>query len=331
MSGAEAVGATNRAAGRAGRLLTRFAFVGAFAVVFAAFSVASPNFLSAGNLANVAEGSVILLLVALAMTLVVASGGIDLSVAVALDFGAWLSLAAMLNFGAPWPLAILAGLAGGAAVGLLNSFLIVRLGVTPFLATLGTLFIGRSLQQIGTGGGGNVSFRGAPDGFRWFAQGDVLGIPADVIVGAVILVIYFVILERSVHGVRIHAMGMQDAAARVAGLRTHRYRIAVYVAAGVTAAVGGVLLSAGLRIYTPLGGFAYLLNAIAAVFIGASMHARHRPNVPGTLVGVLFLGVLANGLDLIGLDFNLKAALQGIILVIALASAALVSRRSSES
>ncbi|MGD8683790.1 MAG: ABC transporter permease [Chloroflexota bacterium] len=319
------------AVGRLGRLLTRFAFVGAFAVLFAIFAIASSNFLSPGNLSNVVEGSVVLLLVALAMTLVVASGGIDLSVAVAVDFGAWFSLAAMLNFDAPWPLAILAGLAGGAVVGLLNSFLIVRLGVTPFLATLGTLFIGRSVQQIGTGGGGNVNFRAAPDEFRWFAQGEFFGIPVDVIVGAVVLVIYFIILERSVHGVRIHAMGMQDAAARVAGLRTNRYRVAVYVAAGITAAVGGVLLSAGLRIFTPLAGFAYLLNAIAAVFIGASMHPRQRPNVPGTLVGVLFLGVLANGLDLMGLDFNVKAALQGIVLVIALASAAVVSRLSSES
>ena len=215
-------------------------------------------------------------------------------------------------------------------VGVLNSFLIVRLGVTPFLATLGTLFIGRSLQQIGTGGGGNVSFRKAPDEFRWFAQGDVFGIPVDVIVGVIILVVYFVVLERSVHGVRIHAMGMQDTAAMVAGLRTHRYRIVVYVAAGITAAVGGVLLSSGLRIYTPHAGFSYLLNAIAAVFIGASMHARNRPNVPGTLVGVLFLGVVANGLDLIGLDFNLKAAMQGLILLVALVVAVLVSRRSAE-
>lgn len=318
------------AMGRLGRLLTRFAFVGAFAVLFVIFALASSNFLSVGNLSNVVEGSVVLLLVALAMTLVVASGGIDLSVAVALDFGAWFSLAAMLNFDAPWPLAILAGMAGGAAVGLLNSFLIVRLGVTPFLATLGTLFIGRSLQQIGTGGGGNVNFRAAPDEFRWFAQGELFGIPVDVIVGAVVLVIYFIILERSVYGVRIHAMGMQDSAARVAGLRTNRYRIAVYVAAGVTAAVGGILLSAGLRIFTPLAGFAYLLNAIAAVFIGASMHPRQRPNVPGTLVGVLFLGVLANGLDLIGLEFNLKAAMQGLILLVALVVAVLVSRRSSE-
>lgn len=331
MGSADVGAGARRTAGHLARQLTRFAFVGAFAVLFAIFAMASSNFLSPGNLSNVVEGSVVLLLVALAMTLVVASGGIDLSVAVALDFGAWFSLAAMLNFDAPWPIAILAGMAGGAVVGSLNAFLIVRLGVTPFLATLGTLFIGRSVQQIGTGGGGNVNFRAAPDEFRWFAQGEFFGIPADVIVGAVVLLIYFIILERSVYGVRVHAMGMQDAAARVAGLRTNRYRVAVYVAAGVTAALGGVLLSAGLRIFTPLAGFAYLLNAIAAVFIGASMHPRQRPNVPGTLVGVLFLGVLGNGLDIMGLDFNVKAALQGIVLVIALASAAVVSRLSSES
>jgi ribose transport system permease protein len=145
----------------------------------------------------------------------------------------------------------------------------------------------------------------------------------------VVLAVFFVVLERSTHGIRMNAMGLQDSAARIAGIRTHRYRALVFVLSGVTCAIGGIILSAGLRIYTPNAGFAYLLDAIAAVFIGASMHPRYRPNVPGTLVGVLFLGVLGNGLDLLGLDFNLKAALRGGILVIALALAFAVAKRAA--
>jgi hypothetical protein len=94
-----------------------------------------------------------------------------------------------------------------------------------------------------------------------------------------------------------------------------------------TAAVAGILLSSGLSIFTPLAGFSYLLDGIAAVFIGASMHAQNRPNVPGTLIGVLFLATLGTGLDIIGIDFNLKAALKGIVLVLAIVLATVVSNR----
>lgn len=313
---------------RVGAWLMQYAFFVAFAGLFVFFAVQSDAFFSGSNLLNVVEGSMILLLVALALTLVVASGGIDLSVGIALDFGAWFAVVAMLTFKLPWGLAMIVALLGGALVGMINAFLIVKLGVTPFLATLGTFFIGRSAQQIGTGGGANINFRQAPDAFQSLATGQILGVPSEVLIGVVVLILVYVLLERMTHGRRIHAMGLQDSAARVAGLRTRRYRVFVYVFSGVVCALGGILLTAGLRIFTPQAGFAYLLDAIAAVFIGASMHPRTRPNVPGTLVGVLFLGMVSNGLDLLGLDFNLKAALRGLTLVLALALAYYVSQRS---
>ncbi len=312
-----------------GTWLMKYAFVSAFAALFIFFAVRTTSFLSGRNLLNIVEGSMILLFVALALTMVVSSGGIDLSVGIALDFGAWFAIAAMANHGLPWPVAVLLALVGGALVGALNAFLIVGLGVTPFLATLGTFFIGRSAQQIGTGGGANIGFRQAPEGFQKLATGNVLGVPSEVIIGLVVLVAFYFFLERSTHGKRIHAMGLQDSAALVAGLRTRRNRVRVYILSGVTASIAGIILSAGLRIYTPHAGFAYLLDGIAAVFIGASMHARSRPNVPGTLIGVLFLTMVGNGLDLLGLDFNMKAALRGLILLLALALAFAVSQRSA--
>jgi ribose transport system permease protein len=312
-----------------GSWLMQYAFLAGFAALLVTFTVTTSAFLTPRNLLNVLEGSMILLFIALAMTMVVSSGGIDLSVGVALDFGAWFAIVAMLSFDVHWLLAVVLALLGGAIVGALNAFLIVGLGVTPFLATLGTFFIGRSAQQIGTGGGANISYRDAPEGFQRLATGDLAGIPMEVVIGLAVLAVFFVVLGRSTHGARIDAMGLQDSAARIAGIRTRRYRVLVFVLSGVTASIGGIILSSGLRIYTPNAGFAYLLDAIAAVFIGASMHPRYRPNVPGTLVGVLFLGVLGNGLDLLGLDFNLKAALRGGILVIALALAFAVAKRAA--
>ncbi len=317
-------------ANRWSSLLLRYAFVFAFLVLFAFFSVRAPAFLGPSNLANILQGSALLMLVALALTLVVAAGGIDLSVGVSLDFGAWFSVVAMVSFGLPWPVAVLCGLLGGALIGCVNAFLIVNIGVTPFLATLGTFFIGRSVQQIGTGGGANINFRQAPEGFQALANGNLLGISNQVLIAIVVAVLCYLLLNRSKFGSRINAMGIQNSAARVAGIDINKYRAWVYVFAGVTAAIAGVLLSAGLRIYTPMAGFSYLLDGIAAVFIGASMHRDLRPNVPGTVVGVLFLGMLRVGLDLLGLDFNVKAALNGIVLLIALVLAFVVSNRSSK-
>ncbi len=269
-------------------LALQFAFLFAFVIVAIIFSVNSPTFLSGGNLLNIVEGSVILLLVALGMTLVITTGGIDLSVGVALDFGAWLSLVSMMAWGVPWPVAVLIGLAGGALIGVLNALLIVKLGVSPFLATLGTYFIGRSVEQVGTGGGASISFRRAPMPFR----------QNEVFFGVVAIGIFFLVIHRSTHGIGLRAMGLQDSAAVVAGVSTRCYRAAALIAASMICALAGILLSSGLRLFTPNAGFSYLMDAIAAVFIGASMHPRQRPNVLGTVVGVLFLTVVSNGLDL---------------------------------
>lgn len=314
-----------------GQYAMQYAFLIGFLITFGYFAVAAPSFFSGSNMLNVLQGSMLLLFVSLGMTAIVASGGIDLSVGIAFDFGAWFSIVLMMNYGLPWPLAVLLGLIGGTLVGVLNSFLIVRLGVTPFLATLGTYFIGRSVQQVGTDGGATVSYRRAPKDFLNIAQGDFLGLSNQIWFGAIVLIIFFVVLERSVHGRRLHAMGLQNSAATVAGVPVPRYRSLTYILSATTCAAAGILLSSSLRIYTPNAGFTYLMDAIAAVFIGASMHPRSRPNVLGTLIGVLFLGVVSNGLDLLGLDFNLKAALRGLILVIALALAYLVAKRSKKS
>lgn len=307
-------------------ILARFGLIIIIALFFVFFSLTSQAFLTFDNQINIIEGSAILLILALGMTLVVAMGGIDLSVGIAFDFGAACAIVLLKEYDANWALACAGGLVGGMAIGLLNAFLIVILRVSPFMATLGTFFIGSSVQRIFTNGGGPISFRRMPQEYRDLAVGDIFGIPTEIVIAAFVVLLYFVFLERSIWGKRIHAIGLQKDAAIVAGIQVRKYMFIAFILASMTCAIGGLIGSANLRMFTPLAGYSYLLDAIAAVFIGAAIHPKGRPNVIGTLIGVLFLGMIGNGLNLMGLNFNLKDALSGLILVGALALAVMQRR-----
>ncbi|WEF10740.1 ABC transporter permease [Pectobacterium actinidiae] len=304
----------------------RYGFLVILLAFLVFFSLQNPIFLTLGNWGNLLQGSAVLLIVALAMTLVVTAGGIDLSVGVALDFGAAFALVALKVYGLPWQAAVLAALAGGALVGLVNAVLIIHCQIKPFLATLGTWFIGSSIERIYTEGGGPIAYRRMAPQYHELAVGDLWGIPVPIVIVAVLWFAYYLLFERTIAGKRIHAMGVNAPAALIAGVNVRRTMFWLLIVTSVTCAIGGVVLSANLRQFTPLAGQAYLMDAIAAVFIGTAFHAQGRPNVSGTLIGVLFLGMIANGLNLMGLNFIVKDALSGVILVLALALSFLQGR-----
>ncbi|UYA61162.1 ABC transporter permease [Pectobacterium colocasium] len=304
----------------------RYGFLVILLAFLVFFSLQNPIFLTLGNWGNLLQGSAVLLIVALAMTLVVTAGGIDLSVGVALDFGAAFALVALKVYGLPWQAAVLAALAGGALVGLVNAVLIIHCRIKPFLATLGTWFIGSSIERIYTEGGGPIAYRRMASQYHELAVGDLWGIPVPILIVAVLWLAYYLFFERTIAGKRIHAMGLNAPAALIAGVNVRRTMFWLLIVTSVTCAIGGVVLSANLRQFTPLAGQAYLMDAIAAVFIGTAFHAQGRPNVAGTLIGVLFLGMIANGLNLMGLNFIVKDALSGVILVLALALSFLQGR-----
>nr|WP_240348530.1 ABC transporter permease [Pectobacterium brasiliense] len=304
----------------------RYGFLVILLAFLVFFSLQNPIFLTLGNWGNLLQGSAVLLIVALAMTLVVTAGGIDLSVGVALDFGAAFALVALKVYGLPWQAAVLAALAGGALIGLLNAVLIIHCRIKPFLATLGTWFIGSSIERIYTEGGGPIAYRRMAPQYHDLAVGDLWGIPVPIVIVVVLWLAYYLLFERTIAGKRIHAMGLNAPAALIAGVNVRRTMFWLLIVTSVTCAIGGVVLSANLRQFTPLAGQAYLMDAIAAVFIGTAFHAQGRPNVVGTLIGVLFLGMIANGLNLMGLNFIVKDALSGVILVLALALSFLQGR-----
>lgn len=308
-----------------GRLIVghvvRYALVVAIIGVFAAFSVAAPTFLAPANLQSILVNNFTLLaIVAIAMTFAVSAGGIDLSVGTAVDFASFAFVSLVLA-GQPVPLALLAGLAGGALVGVFNAILIAGIGISPFLATLGTLFIGRSIQQLLTDGGNPVYLppAGVPEAFRFVGHGTVFGIPFPLIVVLTVIVASAIILSKTRYGRVLTAIGIQASVTRYSGVAVPAHVAATYVLTGLVAAIAGLILTSTVTVYIPSSGNAFLLNAIGATFIGTTLSPLGRPNIPGTVLGVLLLSIVANGLLLTGLNFYWQQVGTGLLIFIVLA------------
>ena len=288
--------------------LSRAGFGVIILLAIALFGWSNPVFLTVDNWANLLQGSAILLIVAMAMTLIVSAGAIDLSVLVALK-----------TWHLPWQAAVGCALLGGLLIGLLNAFLILICRIRPFLATLGTWFIASSAERIYTDGGGAIAYRRMAPEYHDLAVGNLGGIPTPVAIVLALWLAAWLVTERTLWGKYVRAIGQNSEAARIAGIRDRLTMLGVLVAASALCAVGGVILSANLRQFTPLAGQSYLMDAIAAVFIGTAFNRLGRVSILGTLGGVLFLAIIDNGLNLMGLNYLVKDALVGVILVVALA------------
>ncbi len=210
-------------------------------------------------------------------------------------------------------------LLGGVLIGLLNAFLILICRIRPFLATLGTWFIASSAERIYTDGGGAIAYRRMAPEYHDLAVGNLGGIPTPVAIVLALWLAAWLVTERTLWGKYVRAIGQNSEAARIAGIRDRLTMLGVLVTASALCAVGGVILSANLRQFTPLAGQSYLMDAIAAVFIGTAFTRLGRVSILGTLGGVLFLAIIDNGLNLMGLNYLVKDALVGVILVVTLA------------
>ncbi|GHG36241.1 ABC transporter permease [Paracoccus aerius] len=283
-------------------------------LIFAVFAVLTPVFLTAPNLINILQQSSINACIALGMTFVIISGGIDLSVgptaAVSAIVGATLMIA-----GVPIPLAVMGAIATGMACGLFNGTLVAIAGLQPFIVTLGGLSLYRALALIFTGG--NPIF-GIPTEFRDAINGVVLGVPVPVIVVAVIAVILWVVLNRSPLGEYILAVGGNPEAARIAGVPVARTKITVYVLSGGLAAVAALILTGRLGAADPTMGNLWELDAIAAAAIGGASLMGGKGSVVGTLMGAVILGGLRNGLTLMNVQAFYQLLATGIIILVAM-------------
>ena len=301
--------------------LQRFALVGALAAVIVFFAIYAPGFARVDNLADVLLNNFALLAIAaLGMTLALSLGAIDLSLGTSIDVASLVFVLLSAHHVGVLP-AALGGLGAALLVGAFNGVLIARLGIAPFLATLGTLFIGQTVQQLATDGGQPVYLLNValPPLFSVLAHGTFVGLPVPLWIVIVLALAVHVTLAHSVFGRQIVALGAQPGVARYSGLPVAALGGAIFVASALIYGVVGLLLSSTVKAYVPQAGNAYLLNAIGATFIGTTLSSTRRPGVVGTLLGVLLLSLVANGLLLIGWNFYWQQVATGALIFAVLA------------
>ncbi|HUG52404.1 MAG TPA: ribose ABC transporter permease [Vicinamibacteria bacterium] len=299
-------GAAGRRARELGTLIGLLALAGLL-------SVLSPHFLSVSNLLNVAEQTSINAVIAVGMTFVILSGGIDLSVGSVLAL-AGVVLASVLREGAPIPVAVAAAVAVGGACGLLNGLLITRGRLPAFIATLGMMSIARGAALVFTAGRPVSGFEAT---FRQLSTARVLGVPAPVVITVLIYLAAHFLLTRTRFGRYVYAIGGNEEATRLSGISAGFHKTMVYVLAGVTSALAATLLTARLNSAQPIAGINYELDAIAATVIGGTSLSGGVGTLHGTLIGALIMGVLRNGLNLLGTSSFFQQIVIGVVIIAA--------------
>src|SRR5688572_273418 len=306
--------------------LRRFQSFFALAIMVIALSFLSDKFLTVDNGWNILRQISVNLCLSVGMTLVIISGGIDLSVGAILGLAGAIAagllktglVIAALGVRVEFTVlgAIVAGIAVGAAAGWFNGFAITRLQLPPFVATLGMLSIARGLTMLWTGGFPVTSLG---SGFGFLGTGAFLGMPMPVWIMIAFTALFVVVTRRTRFGRHIYAVGGNERAARLTGLNVSRIKIAVYTIAGALAAVGGLIVTARLDSAQPNAGMGYELDSIAAVVIGGTSLSGGRGSVAGTVLGCLIIGVLNNGLFLLNVSPFWQQVIKGGVILIAVA------------
>jgi ribose transport system permease protein len=283
-------------------------------LILAVFAFIAPGFLSERNLMNVLQQSSINACVALGMTLVIISGGIDLSVGPTAALSAVLSAALMVS-GVPPAIAVVAGLGLGAICGLVNGALVAFGGLQPFIVTLGTLSTYRALALIFTGGN---PILGVPAAFRSVANGYFFGVPASVIAVIVVALLAAILLRKTPFGEYLLAVGGNEEAAHIAGVPIALTKIGAYVLSGVLAALAALILIGRLGAAEPILGNLWELDAIAAAAIGGASLMGGKGSIIGTLLGAIILGAMRNGLTLLNVQAFYQLLATGLIILLAM-------------
>jgi erythritol transport system permease protein len=331
---APALSRTSRIAGTSARvtlLLLRGRAVLVLVLLLIFFSALAPEFLTTNNLSILAKHVAITALLAVGMTFAVLTGGIDLSVGSIAGLGGMvagylLTQGVILGGTAHYPpvaIVVLLAICVCLAVGALNGWLITRAGVTPFIATLGTLYIARGAALLISNGktfpglGGTLA-RGNR-GFPSFGQSFILHVPTPVWMMLVLFVIAWIVAVKTPFGRHVYAIGGNERAARLAGIRVRRVVLFTYLFSAICAALVGLIIASQLEAAHPATGESFELNAIAAVVLGGTSLMGGRGSVTGSLIGAFVIGVLADGMVMLGVSEFWQMVIKGVVIVLAVA------------
>ncbi|MBM7666266.1 ribose transport system permease protein [Solibacillus kalamii] len=288
--------------------------LGLFLIVIV-ITILNPSFMTTDNILNILRQVSISALIAFGMTFVILTGGIDLSVGSTLALTGAVA-ATMLASGIDPVLTILAALLLGGILGAVNGVIIAKGKVAPFIATLATMTIYRGLTLVYTDGR-PVSDLGNEITFQMLGKGYFFGIPVPVCTMILAFIALYVIMHKTTFGRRVYAVGGNEAASKLSGINVDRVKIAVYSLTGMLAALSALILTSRLNSAQPTAGTSYELDAIAAVVLGGTSLTGGKGWIFGTLVGALIIGVLNNGLNLIGVSSFFQQVVKGIVILIA--------------
>ena len=275
-------------------------------------SIASDRFFTLSNQVNILRQVSIQAIIAFGMTIVIISGGIDLSVGSVFAFSAMV-MASILKSGNVL-LGILTALLIGTAFGALNGVLVAKGKMQPFIATLATMAIARSFTLVYSQG---MPITGFSRSFRFIGRGEVLGVPVPIVIMLGILALSWYLMRMTKIGLYAYSIGGNEEATRLSGVKVDLYKVIFYTLSGLFTAVSAIILTARLNSAQPIFGIGYELDAIAAVVLGGASLSGGKGSVIGTFFGALLMGVINNGLNLLNVSPFYQQAVKGIVILLA--------------
>ena len=275
--------------------------------------ILTPYFLTVSNLLNVAQQISIIAIIAVGMTFVIITAGIDLSVGSVLAFSGMV-IGSVLQAGVALPIAIFVGLFVGGLSGIVNGVLITYGRLPPFISTLGMMSVARGAARLITKG---RPISGFSEPFRDLATAEVFNVPLPVLIMAGVYLVAYFVLARTKLGRYTYAIGGNEEAAILSGVNVKAYKIAVYGLCGMLSGLAAIILTARLNSAGPNAGIMYELDAIAATVIGGTSLMGGEGTITGTLIGALIMGVLRNGLNLLGISSYIQDIVIGAVIILA--------------
>lgn len=297
------------------KFATRYGTVVFFSLICAAFAILRPHsFFKISNVVTVLRQISILAILGAGLTVVMITGRIDLTIGNTTSAISVLIGALMVDFGMNVWLACIIGVAAGALLGALNGATVAYIGIPDFIATLSMGFLISGFNQAYTKG---HPISNLPKVFSIFGKGSLLGIPVSIYMMFICLVVVYIVLNKTRFGRHVYAIGGNQEAAMMSGINVKKNLLMSYVVSGMGCALGAIILSSRLQTCHPSAGDAYMMDALATVYVGATAFKNGEPNIMGTFIGALIIGVLNNGLTLCNVSYYSQDIAKGAVILLA--------------